>query len=410
MSIIIHQAIDDVLQILEGIPLSDSTVRYYGFCYRTILKYCTENSRNSFLYEDAEKFCLAQQERVARREICNTYALIMRKAAYSLSDYLANGTLNWDRQNYRSRLLPDCFQRILDDFELAITSSLSNGSVRLVLQMSGKFLSFLAEQGCTDISSMGIPDVSRFICQESPKHTSHKINLTWPIKKFLHYLCDKGMTTINADFFLENPVPSRKKVFPSLDDSEIKALFAEVDQNNSRGRRDYAIMRLALDTGLRWSDIIGLKLSEIDWSRKEISFIQKKTGMALALPMTIAAGNAIVDYILNARPKTDCPYVFLRLRRPYDRLNSRTPAANIMSRYQSEGFSHHSGDGKGFHAFRRTMGTQLIKADVPLTTISQILGHTNLDSTKRYLFLNDEKMLACCMDLGSIPCRKEGMV
>lgn len=81
--------------------------------------------------------------------------------------------------------------------------------------------------------------------------------------------------------------------------------------------------------------------------------------------------------------------MFLRLRRPYDRLNSRMPAANIMKIYQSEGFSHHAGDGKGFHSFRRTMGTRLIKADVPLTTVSQILGHTNFDSTKRYLFLQN---------------------
>lgn len=70
--------------------------------------------------------------------------------------------------------------------------------------------------------------------------------------------------------------------------------------------------------------------------------------------MTVGAGNAIADYILNARPKADSPYVFLRLRRPYERLNSRTPAANIMKLYQSDGFYHQAGDGKGFHSFRRT--------------------------------------------------------
>lgn len=136
----------------------------------------------------------------------------------------------------------------------------------------------------------------------------------------------------------------------------------------------------------------------------------RKTGTALKLPLTVEAGNAVAEYILNARPKTEVPYVFLRLRSPFDRLNSRTPAANIMLLYQSEGFRHESGDGKSFHAFRRTMGTRLIRADIPLTTVSQILGHTNLDSTKRYLYLHDEKLLACCMDLSKYPCRKEGLV
>lgn len=169
-------------------------------------------------------------------------------------------------------------------------------------------------------------------------------------------------------------------------------------------------MRLALDTGLRWSDISSLKLPEIDWRKKEFSIRQEKTGTALRLPLTVEAGNSIAEYILNARPKTESPYVFLRLRHPYDRLNSSTPAANIMLLYQSERFRHQSGDGKSFHAFRRTMGTRLIKADIPLTTVSQVLGHTNLDSTKRYLYLHDEKLLACCMDLSKYPCGKEGLV
>ena len=276
--------------------------------------------------------------------------------------------------------------------------------------MSRKFLSFLVESGCTDISALDISHVRGFISRESPKHISHKINLTWPVKKFLHYLRDNALTDINADLFLTNPVPARKKVLPCLTDSEIQAIFDKVDLSSPRGKRDYAIMRLALDTGLRWSDIASLKLSEIDWRKKEISVRQEKTGTALKLPLTVEAGNAVAEYILNARPKTEIPYVFLRLRRPFDRLNSRTPAANIMLLYQSEGFCHQSGDGKSFHAFRRTMGTRLIKADIPLTTVSQILGHTNLDSTKRYLYLHDEKLLACCMGLSKYPCRKEGLV
>ncbi len=409
MGISINQAVEGILQALAKIPLADSTVRYYGFCYQAVLQYCVENELEHFSDEDALHFCTFQNEKAKNGEICNTYALIMRKAAFTLADYLSTGELHWGRRFYRQSQLPNHFQQILDGFESSMAHLLSEGSVRLLLQMSRKFLLFLVEQECVEISDMKLCHVSGFIRQESPKHISHKINLTWPIKKFLNYLQDIGLTSINADIFLENPVLARKKVLPCLEDSEIEALFSQVDKNSVRGKRDYAIMKLALDTGMRWSDIAGLKLSEISWQKKEISISQKKTGTPLVLPMTVGAGNAIADYILNARPRTDSPYVFLRLRRPYDRLNSRTPAANIMNLYQSEDFVHRAGDGKGFHSFRRTMGTRLIKADIPLTTVSQILGHTNLDSTKRYLFLHDEKLLACCMDLSCFPCRKEGL-
>lgn len=409
MSSSINQAVKDILQTLVKIPLSDSTVRYYGFCYQAVLQYCAENRKDHFSYEEASRFFSYQKERVKQGEICETYALIMRKAAFVLADYLSRGELCWSRRSYQQFLLPEHFQSILDGFESSMIHLLSEGSIRLILQMTRKFLLFLVERECMEISGMKICHVSEFIRQESPKHISHKVNLTWPIKKFLHYLQDMGLTSINADIFLENPVPARKKVLPCLEDSEIEAIFSQIDKNSVRGKRDYAIMKLALDTGMRWSDIAGLKLSEINWQKKELSFSQKKTGTPLVLPMTVGAGNAIADYILNARPRTDSPYVFLRLRRPYDRLNSRTPAANIMNLYQSEDFVHQAGDGKGFHSFRRTMGTRLIKADIPLTTVSQILGHTNPDSTKRYLFLHDEKLLTCCMDLSCFPCRKEGL-
>ena len=46
----------------------------------------------------------------------------------------------------------------------------------------------------TELELCGIDyHISEFISQESPKHVSHKINLTWPIKKFLHYLYDKNL-------------------------------------------------------------------------------------------------------------------------------------------------------------------------------------------------------------------------
>jgi len=169
-------------------------------------------------------------------------------------------------------------------------------------------------------------------------------------------------------------------------------------------------MKLALDTGLRWSDISVMKLTDIDWRKKEIHIVQKKTESNLLLPLTIGAGNAVADYILNAIPKCDSEYVFLRLRRPYDRLQSRSSAASIMQHYQSDsGFTHHAGDEKTFQAFCRTMGTNLLKSDVPLSTVSQILGHNSLESTKRYLSQHDEMLLFCCMDISIYATEKEGL-
>ena len=99
MSITITYAVDEILHFLEDIPLSDNTVKYYGFCYQEVLRYCSENSLISFSHSDANSFCTAQEKRVQMGEICNTYALIMRKAAFALADYFSSGTICWKRRD-----------------------------------------------------------------------------------------------------------------------------------------------------------------------------------------------------------------------------------------------------------------------------------------------------------------------
>jgi hypothetical protein len=63
MSISINQAVKDILQALVKIPLADSTVRYYGFCYHAVLQYCAENGKDHFSYGDASHFFNFQKER-----------------------------------------------------------------------------------------------------------------------------------------------------------------------------------------------------------------------------------------------------------------------------------------------------------------------------------------------------------
>jgi len=401
----IEESTKDVLYVLETIPLASASILYYGCCYQNILHYCSKRRIHSFSYENAAEFSSIQMERVDSGEICKIYALNMRRAAFMLADYCATGTVFLKRRNYCICPLSDDYRKLLTDFETFITVSLAHGTIKNVVRITRKFLISLDEQECSNISSLDISHIRNFIINEAPKHVS-QVDLTWPLKKFFSYLRSIDLIDVNAELILTNPIPVRKKVLPHLEDAEIKGLFSSVDRNTVLGKRDYAFLKLAHETGLRWVDIANMRLTDIDWRKKEIRIVQKKTESKLTLPLTVGAGNAIANYILNARPKCDSKYVFLRLRRPYDRIQSN----NIMKRYKSNaGFTHHTGDGKTFQALRRTLGTNLLKAAVPLTTISQILGHNNLESAKRYLSLHDEMLLFCCMDISIYATQKEGL-
>ena len=70
-------------------------------------------------------------------------------------------------------------------------------------------------------------------------------------------------------------------------------------------------------TGIRGCDISCMELSDIDWEKEEICIIQQKTANGLTLPMSVAVGNAIYDYVTMERPSSEEAYVFLCMIRPY---------------------------------------------------------------------------------------------
>ena len=397
---LLEKKVQEILYSLEMIPLSANTIRYYGFCYRTILQYCEKNHISEFSQKHAESFFATQQERVNRQEINHIYCLIMRKAAFVLVDYFDTGVFLWKRRNYDVQHLSPTYQDTLSLFQKSILGSLSEGSSTLVTQAIRRFLLFLEQEKCFSISELNIDHVHKFIIREAPNHSGNMVNLTWPMKRFLGYLKNLNLISFRADMLLANPVPNRKKVLPCLENDEIEAIFSAVDTTTELGKRDFAIMKLALILGLRCVDIVNMKLSDINWRNNEICIVQEKNQTALALPLVTEVGNAIADYILNARPKSESSYIFLQIKKPYKRLQRQTTGANLINRYQKKaGINRLSWDGKTFHAFRRTAGTNMIRSGVPLTTVSQVLGHNSLESTKRYLSLHDEMLRTCCMDI-----------
>ena len=156
----------------------------------------------------------------------------------------------------------------------------------------------------------------------------------------------------------------------------------------------YAVIVLAAVTGLRSVDIINLPLTAIDWINGEIRITQSKTEKTLALPLTKDVGMAIQDYILNGRPDSDLPFVFLHGRAPYVKMG-RTLPYQIFNGYRLK-----LGLPKcAFHGLRRAVGTNMVVAGIPVTTVSQVLGHSGIDPTKQYISLDSVHLKECALDL-----------
>jgi integrase len=406
-----EDAANIVLKFLTEVPMSTTTVKYYRSCYRTITRFCQSNGIEDFSYKDMEVFNKYQMQRLENGEVKLIYVLTLRKAALMLADQLNGKKLVWERHNYKRKQLSNNYENALSEFELYLTKSLSSGSIRLIIQMTRQFLNYLENIEVYNFNKLTFENVKRFIINVSPRHKNNMINLTWPIKKFLLFLNDNGLVKIDAEKVLINTIPRRSKALPCFTTAEADSILNSVNTSTALGKRDYAILKLAMGTGLRGEDIFRLKLSDIDWRKNEICVIQSKTGEHVILPLMPDVGNAVADYILNARPKTENTFIFIRHRKPHRWLGDGPNGALIMKRYQkSSGIIHEAGDGKTFHAFRRTVGTRLIKAEVPLPMTAQILGHKKIESTKRYISLNDDMLRVCCLDISDYSTKKEGLI
>jgi len=165
--------------------------------------------------------------------------------------------------------------------------------------------------------------------------------------------------------------------------------------------RDRAIVLLGYKLALRDVDICNLRLSDIDWKQDCIHVVQKKTGVPLSLPLLDDVGNALMEYIINERPKgSGLPYVFLRSMSPYAKLSS---VYRIVRRVQdAAGIVPMNGDRKGPHLFRYSLAFRLQKAKVPHQTITDALGHSSKESDKPYLSMDAPMLKKCSLGLDLI--------
>lgn len=252
------------------------------------------------------------------------------------------------------------------------------------------------------MSQLPPDDIRSYLFELSQKQPRGIIYTLPIIRKFRAMLNDNDIYIQNWEYILNVKPAVYKMVRMPFTKQQIEKLLQTPDRNNSMGKRDAAMMLLAVRTGLRGIDIVNLKFSEINWHSNEINIVQHKTGKSLSLPLFADVGNAISDYILSGRPKSDSEYIFLSTKAPYNKLSDH--ATSIVQRNLNKaGLTYSSKLRKGFHSFRRTVGTQMLESNVPLPIISQALGHSSMESTKPYLCIDFSGLKNRALDLSAIP-------
>ncbi len=273
-----------------------------------------------------------------------------------------------------------------------------------------QYLAWMERQGVRCVLSLTAHMFSAFLAMCAGKYKSNSLHdIQLYMKKLHRFLCDEKGLELPYEFVLSLPIVREKRIFAPLTQDEIRRTVAQIDRNTVKGKRDYAIILLGARNGLRSSDIINLKLRDIDWRSDEIRIMQQKTGEFLATPLMGDVGEAIKEYILNGRPvSVTSEYIFIRTQHPYLPLKNSVAVCHLWNSYQQKaGIERVPHDGKGFHSLRRTLGSELTIAGIPVTITAQVLGHKDINSTKQYIATDSKHLKECSLDFAGIPMNSE---
>ena len=170
---------------------------------------------------------------------------------------------------------------------------------------------------------------------------------------------------------------------------EVEQLVGSLGEPGQSLRRADAIVRCALDLGLRRSEIARLSLDDIDWRAGTITLRCTKGRREDALPLPATTGKAIVAYLKQERPKTRCRAVFMRRVAPRDQpIGPDAVYQTIRKAYARAGLPYTRS-----HLLRHTMANRLLASGSSLKEVADVLRHRSLNTTLIYAKLDSRNLV-----------------
>ncbi len=408
MGSMVSELADAVLGVVQGVGLSSDTVARYGKCSAAVVEFCDRRGLDALSGSVIDEFVACQTERARHGEIGRNGRNALVKTARMMLELQRTGRVTW-RMTSPDPGLSESAGEVLERFVASAGQELAPGSVRVLAAEIRHFLGYLDRAGRSSLDAVTVGDVREFMVEMAPRRPAGIGNVAWSLKRFFAFLNAARLSDVRVDGLLAHGAPRRVRALPCFTREETDRLLEGIETGTPCGKRDYAMVVLAVSTGLRCCDIVALRLDEIDWRRDEIRLVQAKTSKPLVLPLPPLAGNAIAEWILHGRPECAAPEVFVRLKPPPVKLGGSTGSTLMRRRLARAGVDHAAHDGKSFHALRRTTGTRLIESGAGLPLAAQILGHARIDSSRRYFALASEQLRQCCLSLEEFTCTTEGL-
>ena len=345
---------------LENLGYRHGTIRNYQYTWKEFAQFTLENSKEKtfstdlvfqFLYSCGISDKVETNMTFRQRHI--------RNVMHALTYFALHGCFQRRSHVVEKTKLSDNMQETLSGYEQFCREQLWSplGTIRSRKRDITRFLHYLDSHGIASVKEIQASTLSRFVASCAHLKPATLAHLVSSIRSFLRYLYMTGSIDSNMVEHVPKIRVRSDEHIPSVWKSEdVDALLAAVDRSSPCGKRDYAILLLAVRLGMRVSDIRNLRFENLLWEQARIEINQAKSREPLALPLTEEIGNALIDYLRYGRPASQLREVFLRAHAPFKPFGHDNNLHYIITRYRRRAaINLPVQNRKGMHSLRHTM-------------------------------------------------------
>ena len=276
---------------------------------------------------------------------------------------------------------------------LALVRNLADNSIRGYVSDLHSFLNHIEKLGVDEFSQLELTHVRSWLAniQSTGASRATLARRIVSIRAFTYWAASEGW--IISDIGANLAIPKPHKTLPEVlshseTDIVLQAIQAKRDsQPTALNIRDLAMIEVLYASGIRVSELCGLRLADFDQSRYTLQVLGKGNKERV-VPIGIPAVKALQNWLSEGRPQianeSSTNAIFLGLRGK--RIDQRTVREVVYEAMAAIG-SHMSP-----HGLRHTAATHLLEGGADLRTVQEILGHSSLATTQIYTHVSPQRL------------------
>jgi integrase/recombinase XerD len=287
-------------------------------------------------------------------------------------------------------VLREADQALLDEFSdrIWLEEGLARNTLESYSRDLSQFADWLQKRG-TELLMVSRTDLEQYLAHRSPHAKPRSIGrLIASLRRFYRYLLRENLVATDPTLQLDSPKLPRS-LPKSLTEAEVEALLNQPDVAQVLGLRDRAMLETLYATGLRVSELVGLKVTEVSLSEGVVRATGKGSKTRL-VPLGEEALDWITRYLKEARPEilhgqmSDSLFVTQRgdamTRQAFWYLIKRHAKLAGITKVMSP------------HVLRHAFATHLLNHGADLRVVQMLLGHADISTTQIYTHVARERL------------------